>query len=626
MWLIDTETKALVFHANIPAKSYIILSHTWEDDEVSFQDIQNLEFARTKRGFSKIETVCRLAQERRFKYAWVDTCCIDKSSSAELTENINAMFRYYRSSAYCFAHLADLPCLTPEQVVEEKNWWRDHGRYDHSSTAPSTAEHLLHCRWFTRGWTLQELIAPELVEFYDSEWNFRGSRTDWIGNLAQITGINAAALYGASLDVFPVATRLSWAAHRETTRHEDAAYCLLGLFGVYMPLIYGEADNAFLRLQEEICKSSNDLSIFAWKAPPGDTRSCRGIFAQSVAEFSHCSGLVHVPPAQKTDKEFSITNKGVRFEQSLTPSFVPAFMYEMDLRSSQEGSFLGIYLAKIQDTFVRVRPKELAHKPRRSILHGNETVFHVSKSMPGALDRRTKRWLKESSELFLLFDADRVDIISAEPQTAWHMVPRTFCTFIPPRGTFTCYWHLQVKPEVVEAGIPGTQSRHAPFECLVACRFSYVSRQFSDLMSSYVWTEQSRAWKDLWSGSSNDAWRDYRYSPLLVNCQQSPAGSTLPSVEHIEDCIKREEECQGSAEHRLVASHSFVDSVVVLSLSKPEIWEVGVPRRFTPTLTIETFRGETASNFLETTYFDRRTSASSDEDGAFGKKLDIEIQ
>jgi hypothetical protein len=90
MWLIDTQSLALVFHANVPAKSYVILSHTWEDDEVSFQDFQDIEFARTKRGFTKIETICRFARERQYRYAWVDTCCIDKTSSAELTENINA--------------------------------------------------------------------------------------------------------------------------------------------------------------------------------------------------------------------------------------------------------------------------------------------------------------------------------------------------------------------------------------------------------------------------------------------------------------------------------------------------------------------------------------------------------
>ncbi|KAI1734379.1 HET-domain-containing protein [Xylaria scruposa] len=272
MWLIDTDTLELKLHPSQPSSEYVILSHTWEEEEVTFQDFQNLDVARTKKGFSKIEKTCRLARKSKMKWAWVDTCCIDKTSSAELSEAINSMYRYYQNATVCYAYLSDLPAEDDAEVP------------------------LAQCRWFTRGWTLQELLAPSNIEFYDHQWNLRGTKKSLKHPLSAITKIDVRVLMNTQLlEDYPVAVRMSWAAKRETTRPEDIAYCLLGIFGVYMPMLYGEGKNAFLRLQDEICKGTDDLSIFAWKRHE-ITPFCSGLFARSPAEYSSCRGALFFHP------------------------------------------------------------------------------------------------------------------------------------------------------------------------------------------------------------------------------------------------------------------------------------------------------------------------------------------
>ncbi|OTA63229.1 HET-domain-containing protein [Hypoxylon sp. EC38] len=266
---------------------YAILSHTWGDDEVLFQDVQNqqdLEW-RSKAGFEKVKGSCRQALLDGYEYIWIDSCCIDKTSSAELSEAINSMFVWYKDSAVCYAYLDDVEVLAD----------------------------LSASRWFTRGWTLQELIAPEDVRFYNWNWGLLGDRFELSPEIAGLTGIgldlltrghvinsepwesHSRAINGESLQDhndypkyckschcllitvnailrrFCAAEKMNWVAKRETTRVEDIAYCLLGIFGVNMPSIYGEGLEAFRRLQEEILKRSNDQSILAWRADKNDT-------------------------------------------------------------------------------------------------------------------------------------------------------------------------------------------------------------------------------------------------------------------------------------------------------------------------------------------------------------------
>ncbi|KAF3802012.1 Vegetative incompatibility protein HET-E-1 [Colletotrichum gloeosporioides] len=251
MWLINTRSLALEEISDPASVEYAILSHTWEDDEISFQDIRspNADDARRKAGFSKVAKTCELARQRHIEFAWIDTCCIDKSSSAELSEAINSMFTWYKLSTVCFVFLSD---LSPSKDSESQ-------------------QTLGKCRWFSRGWTLQELIAPRHVEFYDSTWK-RFSRKANI----------------------PVAVKMSWAAERQTKRIEDRAYSLLGIFDINMPMIYGEGHKSFRRLQEEIAKETGDLSLFAWRGPSAGAKGYqeyRGSFARNMTEFLTCSNM-----------------------------------------------------------------------------------------------------------------------------------------------------------------------------------------------------------------------------------------------------------------------------------------------------------------------------------------------
>jgi Heterokaryon incompatibility protein (HET) len=246
MWLINTQTWLLEDFTVREISQYAILSHTWTDEEVNLQEYtsQDSETARKKvarKGFAKIMQTCKLAADHNISYAWVDTCCIDKSSSADLTEAINSMWRYYKNAEICYAYLSDLP------------------------QRADAMEELSACKWFTRGWTLQELIAPKELHFYDETWTLRGTKDDFAELIHQITNIDALVLRDTEeLAKLSIAEKMTWASRRQTTRIEDTAYCLLGIFDINMPLLYGEGNKAFTRLQQEIIKNNNDLSIFGW--------------------------------------------------------------------------------------------------------------------------------------------------------------------------------------------------------------------------------------------------------------------------------------------------------------------------------------------------------------------------
>jgi hypothetical protein len=237
---------------------YAILSHRWgtETEEVLYNDIKSSIF-KLKKAFAKVvEACCRNALEDGFEWVWIDTCCIDKSSSAELSEAINSMYAWYKNSTVCYVFLQDVAsdrephCGSDEQY--EKIW------------PVSSFE---RSEWFHRGWTLQELIAPDRVEFYTCGWVWIGTKRSLAPRLEVSTKIPTSILNGRDLETCCVAQRMSWASNRQTTRVEDGAYCLLGIFGVNMPLLYGEGSNAFIRLQQEILRQKEDYSLFAWSSP-----------------------------------------------------------------------------------------------------------------------------------------------------------------------------------------------------------------------------------------------------------------------------------------------------------------------------------------------------------------------
>lgn len=305
--------------ATIPP--YAILSHTWDDkQEVTLQDMSS-PYLTEKKGYTKITATCKLALQRGLEWAWIDTCCIDKTNNTELTESINSMFNWYQCATVCFVHLVDLDAAAPSSVAEDNDTNDGHNHRDY------VYENIRRCAWFKRGWTLQELLAPHTVDFYDTHWSPIGSKIDLAPLLADITHIPVPAILGEErLSTYSTAQRMAWASQRVTTKVEDSAYCLLGLFDVYMPLIYGEGRRAFQRLQEEIIKRTTDLTLFAWMPPEEaaaddlPTTLAAGkepympLLASSPAAFEHCHQLSQF---RNDDCEFAVTNRGLRISTYL---------------------------------------------------------------------------------------------------------------------------------------------------------------------------------------------------------------------------------------------------------------------------------------------------------------------
>ncbi|KAI3533262.1 hypothetical protein CABS01_15943 [Colletotrichum abscissum] len=368
MWLIDTQKTTLhrvADHRQNGTRSYAILSHTWGNQEVEFHHMSNLNSAKTKTGWNKIRMTCKLARSK-FKYAWVDTCCIDKSSSAELTEAINSMYSWYQSAEICYVYLADLSPI-PEGL-------RGTYRYDY------LRDKLPKCRWFSRGWTLQELIASKQIEFYDKKWNLVGEKSDLITIIQEITRVDVSILQDNSdLQTLPVARRMSWAAGRKTTRVEDIAYCLLGIFDINMPLLYGEGSKAFQRLQEHIANETNDLSLFAWQKKvdyqAASAPGLSGVFAESPADFTYCSTLMRHRDRFQFRNDFTLTNNGLQVKaQKLrlpandaaeAANDADAFYalsldcLETSVRTQGTPKWLAIWLLKVGTTFVRAVPDQV---------------------------------------------------------------------------------------------------------------------------------------------------------------------------------------------------------------------------------------------------------------------------
>lgn len=304
---LDTLTGNFVWTDNPQTVVYAILSHTWrsveEGGEQSYQDVRRLQdqveateapsftqsaaepdgatgptiFSHTKLS-DKIKRACEVARNAGYRLIWNDACCIDKSSSAELTEAINSMFELYKNADICYTFLADVP----------------------DGDIPSDiSSQFRSSRWHTRGWTLQELIAPKRMVFLTKTWRILGTKIGLASILEDCTGVDFAILTGkVAPSSVSAARRMSWASGRQTTRVEDRAYSLMGLFGVHMPTIYGEGANAFIRLQEEIIRTIPDQSIFAWgsyrtllvldQGPPvihSSPKYGHGLLANSPSDF-----------------------------------------------------------------------------------------------------------------------------------------------------------------------------------------------------------------------------------------------------------------------------------------------------------------------------------------------------
>ncbi|KAK7467489.1 hypothetical protein VKT23_004541 [Stygiomarasmius scandens] len=344
MRLLNTKTFHLQeFHYGIP--KYAILSHTWGEDEVTFQDIQpeNLETrAKLKAGWLKVEKACIHALKYGFKWIWIDTCCINKESSAELSEAINSMYQYYEDAEVCYVYLFDGSSGEDPRDAKSSLWG---------------------CRWFERGWTLQELLAPSYVVFLDKEWIEIGTRWSLRDVVSAITSIPSKVFEGDHIWEYSIAQRMSWAASRKTTRPEDMAYCLMGIFGVSMPPIYGEGGpKAFMRLQQQIIQYSDDRSIFAWIASSGES-GLRGLLARSPFEF-RASGEVGVSESNVISS-YIFGNNGLRIHLPLQPWQSPSlYLASLHCRSEKDGNYVAVYLQRTPEgRYVRCCPDQLPPCP-----------------------------------------------------------------------------------------------------------------------------------------------------------------------------------------------------------------------------------------------------------------------
>ena len=315
---VDRRTKVLESRDD-ETTEYAILSHRWIDHtEVDCEEMVDLakmvkqeqDEVRGRLGYKKIVDACKQAKKDGYEWAWVDTCCIDKRSSAELSEAINSMYRWYANAKICYAYLHDVDgSRFPTRPT-------DHGKYRKSNGSPE---------WFSRGWTLQEMIAPRNLQFFNKNWQPIGNKKGLAEDLQQITGVPPHILTDGLEGNRPcVAQIISWAAKRTTTRVEDKAYSLMGLLDVNMPMLYGEGKKAFQRLQLEIIRSSNDQSIFAWGLWSSSVR-IGSILADDPSDFENCSNMKlmdhselikELPKLSSINTDhfdvFPITNRGIQ--------------------------------------------------------------------------------------------------------------------------------------------------------------------------------------------------------------------------------------------------------------------------------------------------------------------------
>jgi hypothetical protein len=247
--------------------SYAILSHTWADgEEVTYDELVDGTY-KNKAGYNKLRFCGERAAQDDLQYFWVDTCCINKSTSVELSSAIRCMFQWYQRAAKCYVYLSDVH--VPNEVIDVKSYritWE--GAFRRS-------------RWFTRGWTLQELLAPATVEFFSNTGKNLGTKISLEQEIHEITHIPRAALRGQRLSEFSVEERMNWAAKRKTKLKEDKVYCLLGIFAVFIPLMYGEGEEyALSRLEDEIKRRSESKE---WRDGNG-IQDLPGTFGEATSQ------------------------------------------------------------------------------------------------------------------------------------------------------------------------------------------------------------------------------------------------------------------------------------------------------------------------------------------------------
>jgi hypothetical protein len=407
------------FNHESTVPDYAILSHTWGRDEVTFRDLAELsrEQLVSKTAWEKVEKCCTKALKWGLEWVWIDTCCIDQSSSAELSEAINSMYQWYQKSAVCYAYLSDVDSVEKEFLSDRII---DHG---HSSFDKA--------RWFSRGWCLQELLAPRNMQFYNIRWEYIGSKHSLKERISTITHIDEYGLFIPDLSVLSVAERMSWAAHRQTTRQEDIAYCLLGIFNINMPLLYGEGQTrAFGRLQEEIMKRTEDHSIPAWSGKGTDFgNDMVGFLAPHPSAFSY--GKMDLCELPEPVAPLSITGRGICAQIPLIHRGPPDqdYHYLAVIGCQKSGvpeSYYAIQVTRIKkssDVYRRGSPNLQIVSLEKAKNAPLSTIFLLRRSKPTHLEIKDTRqvWLS------LLEMKDCIyKIKCAFPRSLWNVDRRAF--------------------------------------------------------------------------------------------------------------------------------------------------------------------------------------------------------
>ncbi|KAH6662422.1 hypothetical protein F5X68DRAFT_218561 [Plectosphaerella plurivora] len=416
MRLINVETRQLesfFFSGDVPP--YAILSHTWgaDEEEITFQDFQSGNTTKPGIGRFKLDESCKQAKNDGLFYIWNDTCCIDKSNSSELGEAINSMFKWYKKSDRCYAYLQDVP-------------------HDQIGLFPKS-------RWFTRGWTLQELLAPEEVMFFSSEWRLLGSCKELAPQVENATGIPQHYLMGiADISEASVAQRMSWAATRQTKRPEDIAYSLLGIFGIVMSMIYGEGEEAFMRLQEEIMRRKIDDSILAWgleQTEGGEHRpvhSKRGGLASSPANFKNCGLIVSGEFSTTSFESFNTLGPKVRIRLPLykTPSGHTFGLLGSHLNHDHT-RIVGIPLSVVEpeSSNTYVRPQKVPARIFNSIECIGSTIATIN-----VLNKNSDHPASQRRHGFFITDqtGHGLEIIRVHPGEQWQQGKSTISALLDP--------------------------------------------------------------------------------------------------------------------------------------------------------------------------------------------------
>ncbi|KAI6007493.1 hypothetical protein EDC04DRAFT_2611339 [Pisolithus marmoratus] len=271
MYLLNVATQQLEdIHELRP---YAILSHALQAGETVYFHQVGTESVRMQPGYEKVETCCEPARQGGLKYIWTDTCCANANNSAAYTETTTLAYTWYQQAHVCYTYLDDVD-------------GSEDSREKHSTFKRS--------RWFRLTWTLGELSAPKHVLLRERLDNDRNEGRPF-------ECIHRDALeYPERVPCFSIATRMSWARGRTSTKHEDRVYALMGLFGVNLPILYGEGETrTFLKLQNEILKTTDDQSIFAWHSAGGASTSSEyhssGLLADTSKCFADCGNIQQIP-------------------------------------------------------------------------------------------------------------------------------------------------------------------------------------------------------------------------------------------------------------------------------------------------------------------------------------------